>query len=45
MQQSAVTFNAVALIVVAPVADLGNTKGGSIPVPSTFCLTGLESVV
>ncbi len=26
-------------------ADPGNTKGGSITLPMTSCLTGLESVV
>ncbi len=28
-----------------PSADAGNTKGGSITVPLTSCLTGLESAV
>jgi hypothetical protein len=29
----------------SPMANAGNTKGGSITVPLTSCLTGLESAV
>ena len=29
----------------APILDTGNTKGGSITVPLTSCLTGLELAV
>jgi hypothetical protein len=50
---NAVMLNAVMLSVVAPAQQRekvllhwpGNSKGGSITVPLTSCLTGLESAV
>jgi hypothetical protein len=42
---SVIMLSVIMSSVVAPLPRPGNTKGGSITVPLTSCLTGLESAV